>query len=121
MNLCLWTRCADPKRIPYYTTLPYGCLWKECTITVVAWEYVGDVPPDDDLPPPQDNAKRYGSRLEDSEYFVRKSMILFRDAIRTAQPPQSPSTGSSAASNPTDGITPIHNNGDSHSNTTPKS
>lgn len=36
MNLCLWVRCIDPKRIPYYMVLPFGNQWKECDIQVIA-------------------------------------------------------------------------------------
>ena len=84
MNLHLWVRIIDPRRIPYFSVLPYGCQWKECTITVIAWEFIGEMPADADLPPPEDNGNRYGPYAQDNEYYLRQSLLQFHDSLTAA-------------------------------------
>lgn len=101
-SLGLWVRCIDPRRIPYYTDLPYGRLWKECIIQVITWEYMGEMPPDPSPMPPGDSSDRYGSEGGQTEYYVRRSMTGFHDRIMNWRRAQPSSPEPSSDSNQTD-------------------
>lgn len=81
----------------------YGHWWKQCTIQVAEWEYKGDIPPDNDLPPPADNGDWYGPNLDNTEYLVRQSLVQYHDRIRAALNTRLASPPSSLSSNQTDG------------------
>lgn len=110
MNLHLWVRLIDPRRIPFFSVLPYGCQWKECTITVLAWEFIGEMPADADLPPPEDNGNRCGPYARDNEYYVRQTLLQFHDCLTAAnQPPPSPPEPSSDSTQTDSNEPSVHN------------